>query len=75
MLQHKRIIRHAISLGLVFGSVAAHATGPASLAEMYASISFADVLATIFSVGVLVIAVDLAQIGYMRARHMIKGAR
>ena len=72
---HSRFIRHAISIGLVFGAASAHAVDPTSLAEMYAAISFTEVLATIFSIGALVITVDLAQIGYARARSMIKGAR
>jgi|GEM_PF-1190899 len=53
-----------------FAATGAHAAG--SLDSLIAGISFTDVIAAIMSIGVLVIGVDLAQLGYMRIRHMIK---
>lgn len=62
----------AVVLGL-FMSLSAHATGP-TVADLWASISFTDVIAAIFGIGALVIGVDLAQLGYMKVRRLVKGA-
>lgn len=45
------------------------------LATLTSGISFADVLTAIGAIGALVIAVDLAQIGYFKVRHILKAAR
>ena len=44
------------------------------VASLWASISFLDVTAAIFGIGALVIGVDLAQLGYMKVRRIVKGA-
>ena len=43
-----------------------------TLAQLTAGISFTDVTTAIMSVGALLIAVDLAQLGYMRVRRLVK---
>lgn len=45
-----------------------------TMAELIADINFTDVITAVFSIGALVIAVDLAQIGYTRVRRHVKGA-
>lgn len=52
----------------------AFAAGATSVADLWASISFTDVIAAIFGIGALVIGVDLAQLGYMKVRRLVKGA-
>ncbi|GAB3370368.1 hypothetical protein [Massilia agri] len=52
----------------------AHAEGATDVAGLWASISFLDVTAAIFGIGALVIGVDLAQLGYMKVRRIVKGA-
>lgn len=52
----------------------AHAEGATSVAELWASINFLDVTAAIFGIGALVIGVDLAQLGYLKVRRLVKGA-
>jgi len=66
------------NLSLKFGAVvvlvatqAAHASG---ITDLTAAISFTDVTTAIFAIGVLVIGVDLAQLGYMKVRRLVKGA-
>jgi hypothetical protein len=51
----------------------AFATG-GTVADLWSSISFTDVIAAIFGIGALVIGVDLAQLGYMKVRRLVKGA-
>ncbi len=67
------------NIALKFGAAAAliatqaaHAAG--GISDLTAAISFTDVVTAIFSIGVLVIGVDLAQLGYMKVRRLIKGA-
>ena len=54
--------------------VVAGVSQAAGLTDLTAAISFTDVLAAIVSVGVLVIGVDLAQLGYFKVRRLVKGA-
>lgn len=49
-------------------------TGTGALATLLAGVSFVDVIATIFAVGIAVIAIDMAMIGYMKVRRLVKGA-
>lgn len=61
--------------GLVaFMAAPAFAVAPTSVAELWATVSFLDVIAAIFGIGALVIAVDLGQLGYMKVRRLVKGA-
>ena len=48
---------------------------PTGLQGLIAALDFADVVTAIMSIGVLVIGVDLAFLGYMKVRRMVKGAR
>lgn len=64
----------AIKFGAVGALVAASAANAAGIADLTGAISFTDVIAAIFAIGVLVIGVDLAQLGYMKVRRLIKGA-
>jgi len=50
------------------------AAGATSISELWSSINFTDVIAAIFGIGALVIGVDLAQLGYMKVRRLVKGA-
>jgi len=43
--------------------------------SLTAAISFTELAAIVLSIGVLVIGVDLAQLGYMKVRKLIKGAQ
>lgn len=54
--------------------LASQAAGATSVADLWASISFADVISAIFGIGALVIGVDLAQLGYQKVRRLVKGA-
>lgn len=60
--------------GLIASPMLAHAAGATSVAELWASINFLDVTAAIFGIGALVIGVDLAQLGYLKVRRLVKGA-
>jgi len=64
----------AIKFGSVAALVATQAVHAAGITDLTAAISFTDVIAAIFAIGVLVIGVDLAQLGYMKVRRLIKGA-
>lgn len=64
----------AIKFGSVAALVATQAVHAAGIIDLTAAISFTDVIAAIFAIGVLVIGVDLAQLGYMKVRRLIKGA-
>ena len=59
---------------LVSTAAFADATTSTGIQQLTSAISFADVIAAIFAIGVLVIGVDLAQLGYMKVRRLIKGA-
>lgn len=52
----------------------AFAIAPTSIAELWAAVSFLDVIAAVFGIGALVISVDLAQLGYQKVRRLVKGA-
>lgn len=69
MLKKNRVVVGSAAFLLMGAGVA-----NAALADLTASVSFTDVITAIFAIGLLVIAVDLAQIGYMKARKMIRGA-
>lgn len=58
--------------GVLVLPMLAHAA--TDVASLWASISFLDVTAAIFGIGALVIGVDLAQLGYMKVRRIVKGA-
>lgn len=70
----KATVRRIGSAAAVLGVVAAQGAHAAGLTDLTAAISFTDVLAAIISVGVLVIGVDLATLGYMKVRRLVKGA-
>lgn len=61
-----------ILAGMASASVPAFALG--TIAELWATINFLDVIAAIFGIGALVIGVDLAQLGYQKVRRLVKGA-
>jgi hypothetical protein len=63
----------ALAAALVLPAVA-FADPVTSVAQLWNSISFADVTAAVFGIGALVIGVDLAQLGYMKVRRLVKGA-
>jgi hypothetical protein len=70
-------IRNALALAaftplVAFAEDTAITTGVTSLLT---GINFGAVTAAIFSIGVLVIGVDLAQIAYFKVRHIIKGSK
>lgn len=56
---------------LLLASQASQASG---IADLTAAVSFTDVVAAIMSIGVLVIGVDLATLGYLKVRRLVKGA-
>jgi hypothetical protein len=66
--------RVAVVGGLIVLPMLAQAAGATSVADLWASISFLDVTAAIFGIGALVIGVDLAQLGYLKVRRLVKGA-
>jgi len=70
----KPVTRHVFSVAAVLGTVAAQGASAAGLTDLTAAISFTDVLAAITSVGVLVIGVDMATLGYQKVRRLVKGA-
>lgn len=70
----KAIVRRLGSAAVVAGAFAIQSAHAAGLTDLTAAISFTDVLAAIISVGVLVIGVDLATLGYMKVRRLVKGA-
>lgn len=45
-----------------------------TVAGLWNTISFTDVIAAVFGIGALVIGVDLAQLGYQKVRRLVKGA-
>lgn len=63
-----------VLLAVLIAPAFAFATGPASVSDLWSSISFADVISAVFGIGALVIGVDLAQLGYMKVRRLVKGA-
>lgn len=63
-----------VTLLAVFALPLASQAAATSVADLWASISFADVISAIFGIGALVIGVDLAQLGYMKVRRLVKGA-
>ena len=44
------------------------------VADVVNQISFTDVLSAVFSIGVVVIGVDMAQIAYFKVRRLVKGS-
>lgn len=64
-------MKFGVGATLAVLAAASHAAG---LTDLTAAISFTDVLSAIISVGVLVIGVDLATLGYMKVRRLVKGA-
>lgn len=69
-----RLGKKALLAALALASVSSYAVGPTTVAELWASISFLDLIAAVFGIGALVIGVDLAQLGYMKVRRLVKGA-
>lgn len=63
-----------VGAGLAVSSFGAFAAAPTTMAELIAQVNFLDVLTALFTIGSLVIAVDLAQIGYLKVRRHVKGA-
>lgn len=73
----KRVAKNApvvTVLVLAATSSVAFAAGPATIADLWNTINMVDVTAAIFGIGALVIGVDLAQLGYMKVRRIVKGA-
>lgn len=72
----KKLSRFKVAVGaaLVLPAAAFAADPVTTVAGLWASISFADVIGAIFGIGALVIGVDLAQLGYMKVRRLVKGA-
>lgn len=70
-IMKKTVVFAALSVAFASQSFAA---GAASLTDLVQVISFSDVLSAVFSIGVLVIGVDLAQLGYQKVRRLVKGA-
>jgi hypothetical protein len=66
-----RMGKKAALVALAFVAAGANAAG---FADIVAAVSFTDVAAAVVSIGVLVIGVDLAQLGYMKVRRLVKGA-
>lgn len=56
-------------------AVAASASNAAGIADLTAAISFTDVIAAIFAVGVLIIGVDLAMLGFHKVRSIAKAGK
>lgn len=50
---------------------AASSANAAGITDLTSAISFTDVIAAIFSVGVLLIGVDLAMMGYFKVRKIL----
>lgn len=71
----KKLSRFKVAIGAALVLPAAAFADPVTtVAGLWASISFADVIGAIFGIGALVIGVDLAQLGYMKVRRLVKGA-
>lgn len=72
----KNLSRSKVALAavLIVPAVAFAADPVTSVAGLWNSISFSDVIAAVFGIGALVIGVDLAQLGYMKVRRLVKGA-
>lgn len=70
----KRIGKSAVVVLGLGGAAIASAAPAATVADLWNSISFADVIAAVFGIGALVIGVDLAQLGYQKVRRLVKGA-
>ena len=64
----------AFAVALTLPSLAFAQETPSGVAGLWNSISFVDTIAAIFGIGALVIGVDLAQLGYMKVRRLVKGA-
>lgn len=69
----KRIAVFAVA-GVASASPVFAQTAPSGVQSLIAAISFTDVIAGIFAIGVLVIGVDLAQLGYFKVRRIVKGS-
>lgn len=70
-------IRNALAL-VAFAPLAAFAEDTAlttGVNSLLTGINFSAVISAIFSIGVLVVGVDLAQIAYFKVRHIIKGSK
>lgn len=63
-----------IKYGAIASFAFAQFANAAGISDLTSVVSFTDVIAAIFAIGVLVIGVDLAQLGYMKVRRLIKGA-
>jgi hypothetical protein len=57
-----------------FVAAPAFAEPVTTVAGLWNTISFTDVIAAVFGIGALVIGVDLAQLGYQKVRRLVKGA-
>lgn len=72
MKTKSRVVLAAVAASAVVASPA-FALAPTSLTELIAGISLADLTTAVLSIGALVIGVDLAQLGYMKVRRLVKG--
>lgn len=71
----KTNVRQRLLLALVVSALAASTSASAAtLAELISAVNFADTVSAIFSIGVLIIGVDLAQLGYQKIRRLVKGS-
>lgn len=59
-------------LSAVVLALAASASNAAGFSDLTAAISFADVIAAIFAIGVLVLSVDMAMLGFHKVRQIAK---
>lgn len=65
----------SLKASLVFLAVfAVGASEAAGISDIVAAVDFVDILAAVMGVGVLIIGIDLAQLGYQKVRRIVKGA-
>jgi len=60
---------------VVLSIAAASSANAAGITDLTSAISFTDVIAAIFSVGVLIIGVDLALLGFHKVRSIAKAGK
>ena len=75
MIRRKFVFKSILCCSLLASTAAfADSSTTTGIQQLTSAISFTDVITAIFAVGVLVIGVDLAQLGYMKVRRLLKGA-
>ncbi|RYY01598.1 MAG: hypothetical protein EOO53_17500 [Gammaproteobacteria bacterium] len=70
----RKFIKPMIIIAAIASTPMVHAAAATDLPSLIANISFTDVISTIFGVGATAIGIDLAIVGYLKVRKIVRGA-